>query len=197
MQITLLTTALAILGTASAAATNPPPSYGNNPPPPPSYGGGKCVSQKEGQDFLNKFIGVLGRTDANYASTAQKIIADDFVEYSNSILSLQGLPISAPPGIAAATKNDWIQGVTHAPAFSGIKTLEVIVTCDRIVWYWVFTGIGSAKYPAAGFNLFHLKRKGPQLQVEKLYLEFDSIAWGLDTGIKVTYPNGTTVPGGK
>ncbi|KAF2170891.1 hypothetical protein M409DRAFT_18863 [Zasmidium cellare ATCC 36951] len=186
MKITILTTALAMLCTASAAATN------NNPPP--SYGGGKCVSQQEGQNFLQKFIGVLGRTDPNYAATAQKIIADDFVEYSNSILSLQGLPLSAPLGIAAPFKDAWIQGVTQAPAFSGIKTLEVIVTCDRIVWYWVFTGIGSAKHPAAGFNLFHLKRKGPQLQVEKLFLEFDSIAWGLDTGIQVTYPNGTVLP---
>lgn len=82
MKITSIATAFAILGTAFAAAA-----------PPPSYGG-KCISQQEGEAWLQKFIGVLGKTDPNAQTTANKIIADNFVEYSNSILSLQGLPVS-------------------------------------------------------------------------------------------------------
>lgn len=47
-------------------------------------------------------------------------------------------------------------------------------------------------YPQNGINIFHLIRNGAQLQADRLDLEFDSIAWGLNTGEleSVTYANG-------
>lgn len=47
-------------------------------------------------------------------------------------------------------------------------------------------------YPQNGINIFHLIRNAGQLQADRLDLEFDSIAWGLNTGEleSVTYANG-------
>lgn len=47
-------------------------------------------------------------------------------------------------------------------------------------------------YPQNGINIFHLIRNRGQLQADRLDLEFDSIAWGLNTGEleSVTYANG-------
>lgn len=68
--------ALASVGSASPAGQYP-----------------QCISQQEAEQYIKSFIGVLGQTDKNAAQTADKIIADDFVEYSNSILSLQHKPV--------------------------------------------------------------------------------------------------------
>ncbi|EME77670.1 uncharacterized protein MYCFIDRAFT_200130 [Pseudocercospora fijiensis CIRAD86] len=52
-----------------------------------------CLSQPEANAYIQKFIGVFGRIDPNARQTGEKILADDFMEYSNSIRSLQDLPV--------------------------------------------------------------------------------------------------------
>ena len=70
----------------------------------------------------------------------------------------------------------------------GITTIEILVAgCTKILWYWNFLGIGSAKYEVKGFNLFTVTDK---LQIAQTNLEFNSIAWGLDTGYQVIFPPG-------
>ena len=58
--------------------------------------------------------------------------------------------------------------------------------CGR---HWNFVGVGDSKYPVKGFNYFEMN---DNCQVKQLQLEFNSIAWGLDTGFKVILQNGTT-----
>jgi hypothetical protein len=69
----------------------------------------------------------------------------------------------------------------------GINTLEIDVAgCNKILWYWLFTGIGSQQYEVKGFNLFTIT---PASQIAQVNLEFNSIAWALDTGYQVIFPS--------
>lgn len=84
-------------------------------------------------------------------------------------------------------KQTYLNGVLNSPSVSGIETLEILVSgCKKIVWFWRITGIGSKKYPIKGFNLFTLN---DAQQIETVDLEFNSIAWGLDTGFQVIKPS--------
>lgn len=111
---------------------------------------------------------------------------------------LTGLQLSSE-SVSAPSKQAWIQGVTsktsrlssillhsniftEAPPPQGIQTKDIVIGCDKLVWYWSFEKVGAGRYPQNGFNLFHLVRNGGRLQADRLDLEFDSIAWGLNTG---------------
>ena len=59
----------------------------------------KCYTHEEAEDFVSQFEGILnhkGSTYGNATATAEALLADEFVEYSNSILSIEGLPVGDP-----------------------------------------------------------------------------------------------------
>jgi hypothetical protein len=89
-------------------------------------------------------------------------------------------------------KDEYINGVLNSPGVGGITTIEILVAgCTKILWYWNFLGIGSGQYEVKGFNLFTIT---PSLQISAVDLEFNSIAWGLDTGYQVIPPSGGGAP---
>lgn len=100
---------------------------------------------------------------------------------SSPVQSMENLqltpPFSSPP---------------DTPPIQSIQTKDVIIGCDKLVWSWSFGHVGAGVYPQNGINIFHLIRNAGQLQADRLDLEFDSIAWGLNTGEleSVTYANG-------
>ncbi|EME77669.1 uncharacterized protein MYCFIDRAFT_84290 [Pseudocercospora fijiensis CIRAD86] len=97
------------------------------------------------------------------------------------------MPRASGNSIAAANKEEWLGGVLNAPQTKGINTIAIYVTdCNKIIWFWNFEGVGSAQYPVRGFNLFTTSRKNGQIQTDRLDIEFDSISWGLDSGLKVS-----------
>jgi hypothetical protein len=54
-----------------------------------------CLSQHTANKIVRKFITILQHLDVPAANqTAQALLADDFQEISDSILSLQGQPVS-------------------------------------------------------------------------------------------------------
>lgn len=63
--------------------------------------------------------------------------------------------------------------------------------CNKVVWYWTFTGIGSKLLPINGINIFEITSKK---QIADMYVEFNNIAWGIDTGFTVYSRNGTKLP---
>ena len=72
-----------------------------------------------------------------------------------------------------------------APGLTGINTLDIITgNCNKIVWYWLFTGVGTKQYEVKGINIFTINDG----QIEQIDVEFNSIAWGLDIGFTVTPP---------
>lgn len=55
-----------------------------------------CVSQQDANTFVSNFATVLAHQNSSLGTpqqTANILLADNFVEYSNSVLSLQGLPV--------------------------------------------------------------------------------------------------------
>lgn len=60
-----------------------------------------------------------------------------------------------------------------------------------------YTGIGTKQYPVRGFATWKLQRTYSwpvQVQAVDMSLEFDSLAWALDTGFTAYYQNGTQIP---
>ncbi|KAJ9664352.1 hypothetical protein H2198_000281 [Neophaeococcomyces mojaviensis] len=145
-----------------------------------------CLSKEAATTLVNRFIGVLDHAgsdlgDAN--ATAQAILDNNYQEISDSILSLEGQPLG---GVTFQGKQEYIGGVLNAPPVEGITTIRIYVAdCNSVLWYWNFLGVGSGQYEIKGFNLFTLNAAGQILTTE---LEFNSIAWGLDTGYQIIFP---------
>ena len=80
--------------------------------------------------------------------------------------------------------------VANAQGFpkSGFKTYNIVYNCNNIVWYWILPQGVVGKYEVKGFNLFHITN---ERQISELDFEFNSIAWGVDTGFKVYDRSGT------
>ena len=58
---------------------------------------GKCLSQSTAENIVGQFITILNHYDVPAANaTAQALLAEDFTETSDSILSLEGRPVRQP-----------------------------------------------------------------------------------------------------
>ncbi|OQV06603.1 hypothetical protein CLAIMM_11148 [Cladophialophora immunda] len=147
-----------------------------------------CLSQSEAESIVNQYITILEHTDVAAANaTAQSLLDENYTETSDSILSLEGQPLGTATFVG---KDVYINGVLNSPGLNGITTLEILVAgCTKVLWYWNFLGVGSGQYEVKGFNLFTIT---PSLQIGQANLEFNSIAWGLDTGYQVIFPPSTT-----
>ncbi|KAK5164607.1 uncharacterized protein LTR77_009813 [Saxophila tyrrhenica] len=206
-----LTLPMAALLSAVSVSATPVPDFissllgqGNCP----LFGG--CISQSQAELFVKRFSGILtkqGSDLGDYLTTADKLLAANFQEISGSVNSLAGFDLEGP---TSSSKQAYIAGIQHAPADNGVNTLYVnVANCQNILWHWDIKGVGSGKYPVKvgwrssqnchlstvvlmfelqGFNYFALDNK---CQCSRLDLEFNSIAWGLDTGYGLQWPNGT------
>jgi len=159
----------------------------------PSPGGwndwNNALSQGDATDIVNKFITILSHSNVAAANaTAQALIGDGFFEKSDSINILAGFPLGST---TTDGKQAYINGVLNAPGLNGAETIKILVSGNNIVWYWRFTAIGSKQVPVQGFNLFEISNKK---QITGLYVEFNSIAWGIDTGYTTTDRNGNKLP---
>lgn len=83
MKFSYILSAFALTSTAFAAPTVARRDWSN------------CIAQSTAEDLVNGYISILAHTDVATANaTAQKILADDYQEISDSILSLEGQPVS-------------------------------------------------------------------------------------------------------
>ncbi|KAJ9606584.1 hypothetical protein H2200_008592 [Cladophialophora chaetospira] len=147
--------------------------------------GDYCLTQAEAETIVSQYISILSHTPdiATANATAQALLDPNYTETSDSILSLEGQPLG---GITFQGKAEYIGGVLGAPPVEGITTIEILVAgTNKIVWYWNFLGIGSGQYEVKGFNLFTIEESG---QISAANIEFNSIAWGLDTGYQIIFP---------
>lgn len=89
MKFTQITATLALAASAIASPTWP--SWNGCP-------SDNCISQTDAETLVKRFIGVLsheGSDLGNASVTANAILADNYKEISDSILSLEGLPVRA------------------------------------------------------------------------------------------------------
>ena len=78
---------------------------------------------------------------------------------------------------SATSRDQWVSEVTQHPE-TGIQTLDIMNDCTRIMWHWLFPHVGSGQYEVKGFNLLTVNLFQ---QITRADIEFNSIAWGLDT----------------
>lgn len=82
-------------------------------------------------------------------------------------------------GVTFAGKQNYINGVLYAPSIEDIETIKVMPAgCSNVLWYWKMN-IGSKQVPVQGFNLFEVDGDN---KITDMFVEFNSIAWGLDIG---------------
>lgn len=92
------------------------------------------------------------------------------------------------------SKAQFIAGATGAPAV-GFTTLKVYHDCNNVIWRWNAVGLGSGKYPVKGINAFTVPNALSGV-ITRTDLEFNSIAWGIDTGLTCA-PLPLPLPGSK
>ena len=77
------------------------------------------------------------------------------------------------------SKVDYIATILNAPAPRNITTLKVMIAdCTHILWYWRMQ-VGAQLEPVQGFNLMEIDENH---KILGQYIEFNNIAWGVDTG---------------
>ncbi|KAI7247962.1 hypothetical protein KC343_g3467 [Hortaea werneckii] len=148
-----------------------------------------CLSYEQASCIVDQFIGFLdgtGYNNQNQTDTAKALISDDFTADSGSSRSLQELPLD---GLYATSKAQFISDVVEDGPYPNIRTNDIIIGCNKIVWYWTAPQVGTGEYEVKGFNLFEINS---QYQICKTYLEFNSIAWGLDTNQGPLCPTNST-----
>ncbi|KAM7185511.1 hypothetical protein V8F20_011767 [Naviculisporaceae sp. PSN 640] len=139
---------------------------------------GVCLEDKQADFIVEKFRSILTNPDRKAAKkTAEELIADVYVEESDSINILAGYTLGGP---SFTSKKNFVDGVAGAPAIPSMKTLEVFHSCNKISWRWNVEGLARNIYPVKGINTFLVDACTGQIKAT--YIEFSSIAWGVDIG---------------
>jgi hypothetical protein len=81
--------------------------------------------------------------------------------------------------ITFPNKVAYISSILNAPAPRNITTLKIMPAgCTNILWYWMMQ-VGIELAPVQGFNLMEIDENNKLLSQ---LIEFNSIAWAVDTG---------------
>ncbi|KAK7949246.1 uncharacterized protein PG986_010132 [Apiospora aurea] len=149
--------------------------------------GGKCLTQPAVKEITDNYAQVIG----NYTEAlADKFIADDFTDTSDSINVLAQQPLGSA---TFPSKAAFKAGQSQLPKIPLVVKSVNAVTCDTIVLRWTQT-FGNPAQPAQGIsilvNAFESnkgeKEKGWKLKT--LYTEFNSLTYFTNTGGSCTPP---------
>lgn len=116
------TIAASFLAVASASAL---PKVWNN------WNGNKCLSQDQANSIVGQFITGLQHPDVPAANaTLQALLADDFKEVSDSILSLEGQPVRSLT-LCGYPVADYSTSSVEAPSVESKSTSTVCSTLPQ------------------------------------------------------------------
>ena len=143
----------------------------------------QCLCEDSATYLVNGFASLIS---AYNNATANAILANNLVDYSDSILSLQGLPLGGPafPSKAAFEAG---QGAQPAVPFNVIAIESF--NCDTIAFRWNVT---LPPNPVKGITILKASNSQGQKntwQISTIFTEFNSIAWLQDIGGSVTFPS--------
>lgn len=187
-------TAIIPLMAAAAIAVQPPgwlPQVGGKRGSSSKYG--ECITQPQADTFINTFIAVRTRTGPDFAQTAESILTHDFTQRSTSIQMLRGDP---PEGMNFDSRAAWVANLRTNPftPASNVTTIETLVDCDKIGWFFEAAQVGNGRFPVKGAQLFYMVSTPDGVpKAKEAEVEFNSLAWALNTGFSCTYRNGTEV----
>lgn len=143
----------------------------------------KCLNQATAQYLVDGF----GKLISAYTTAdADKLLADNLVDYSDSILALQGLPVGTPafPSKAAFEAG---QGAQPPVPFQ-LLALEAF-NCDTVSFRWLG---GLQPDPVKGITILKASNsqgKPDTWQISTIFTEFNSLTWFKDIGGQVTPPS--------
>jgi len=137
-----------------------------------------CLTDAAATSIVNQFASLLTAPGAStFNATATALLAADFVDTSDSIDLLAGIPLGSA---TFPNREAFIVGQGAQPAIPTIQTLDVFHTCNKIAWRWLATGIGSGKDEVKGINTFTVNPTTNQIDAS--FSEFNSGAWLVDIG---------------
>ncbi|KAH9809190.1 hypothetical protein Tdes44962_MAKER06218 [Teratosphaeria destructans] len=166
---------LALLPITLAAAS--PSQYGSQP----SLG-----SKHDAAEIVQKYVSVLQQKEYNGkkpSETAEEIIAPNYQDFSDSVHSTLKQELNGQP--LSRDRTQFLENVAtnskkSPPPFAQLESTNVLCAEDNVIfWSWRLAAVGSGKYPVKGTQLFYLDDHG---QIYKSEFEFNSLAWGADTG---------------
>ncbi|KIW93701.1 uncharacterized protein Z519_05015 [Cladophialophora bantiana CBS 173.52] len=150
---------------------------------------GRCVTQDQATKLVHDYAFFLAHADPSQLqqanATAQKILAPDFTEQSDSINGFLGLK---PGDLTFSSKAGYINVVLSQPPIFGITDLQLVpFNCNQILWYWKFANPGNFNAPmppqaVQGMNIFDVNDQG---LIEHVNVEF-SVFYYVDLGFNVS-----------
>jgi len=176
--------ALSLFSLASAAALPAPVADATNSPPQD-----KCLPNYIAGEIVNSFLSLIS---AYNGAVADNLLADNFVDTSDSINYLAGIPLGGPTFPA---KVAFEQGQGSQPPVP-VSLLNIdAVTCDGVIAFrWVgFPAIASLE--VKGINILYTVNNGDTnavgpsgWQISQVFSEFNSAAWIVDLGLPCNPP---------
>ncbi|OCT45885.1 hypothetical protein CLCR_00064 [Cladophialophora carrionii] len=145
----------------------------------------KCLTKDAATALAEGFQGlIVAYTDAN----ADALLADNLVDFSNSIKSLQGFPVD-PFTPVFPTKEAFKQGQGAQPSVP----LEILAidafNCQNVTLRWDANfGNGNLVAGITHLTASNSQGKPDTWQISAIYTEFDSLAWFKAIGGTVTPP---------
>ena len=176
--ITVVLQALSLLSLASAAAVPAPAAKANH-----RARGDSCLCLDVATEIVNGFLSLIS---AYNNDTANALLADNFVDTSDSIDYLAGIPLGGP---TFPSKAIFELGQGSQPPVP-ISLLKIdAVTCDVIAFRWVaFPAIGTLG--VNGIDILYTVNGGDKnsvgpggWQISQVFSEFNSAAWIVDLGL--------------
>jgi hypothetical protein len=177
MRCATITTAAALVGSALASPWGSGGLWGGRHDPT------KCLNWDTANYLATSFQSLIV---AYNNDVAERVLADNFLDFSNSILSLIGAPLDVP---AFSSKAAFEQGQGSQPPVPLVILAIDAFNCQNVTIRWNanFGGANSVN------GITHLTASNTQgqkdtWQIAVIYTEFDSLAWWKAIGGTVTPP---------
>ncbi|EXJ88960.1 hypothetical protein A1O3_02024 [Capronia epimyces CBS 606.96] len=143
----------------------------------------KCLNPHSAKYLVDAFGGLL----SNYTTAnAEKYLADDLTDWSDSINFLAGQPLG---NATFPSKQAFEAGQGAQPAIPFELLAIEAVTCDTIALRWK---TGLQPEPVKGITILkaeNTKNNNDTWQIKTIYTEFNSASWVRDIGGNVTLPS--------
>jgi hypothetical protein len=147
-----------------------------------------CLTIADADYIVNAFALLINSTFST--TLAASILAVDFLDYSDSIDFLAGIPL----GDATFTSLAGFEAGQGGQAPIPFQVLSIdAVTCTNIAFRWLAYP-GTGKYEVKGINIAYTAQTGNAAngangwQIQTNFVEFNSAAWDLDLGGSCTPP---------
>src|SRR4051794_2603910 len=147
-----------------------------------------CLTTADANFLVNSFALLINSTFST--TLAAEILAVNFIDYSDSINFLAGVPLSTAIFTSLASFEAGQSG--QAPIPFQVLSIDA-VTCTNIAFRWLAYP-GTGKYEVKGINIAYTKQTGSAKngangwQIQENFVEFNVAAWDLDLGGTCTPP---------